>query len=93
MVTFTIGASCAFTASVVLLNHATGAIIRTIGVTIGGSKGTGRWLGVEILVTAGPAGLRFTLDGVSILVDEYSNKRLSKFYVADGTFEDFYCQD
>ena len=39
----------------------------------------------------GTEGLRFTLDGVYILVAEYSNKRLSKFRVSDGAFVDFYC--
>ena len=69
-------------ATVVLLSYATGAIIRTFG-----SRGTGRG---DIGNSAG--GLRFTLDGVYILVAEGSNDRLSKFCVSDGTFVDCYCE-
>ena len=69
-------------ATVVLLSYATGAVIRTFG-----SKGTGRGN-----IGGASQGLRFTLDGVYILVAEYSNKRLSKFRVSDGAFVDFYCE-
>jgi DNA-binding beta-propeller fold protein YncE len=69
-------------ATVVLLSYATGTIIRTFG-----SKGSGRGN-----IGTAAAGLRFTLDGVYILVAEYSNKRLSKFCVSDGAFVDFYCE-
>ena len=69
-------------ATVVLLSYATGVIIRTFG-----SQGTGRgYIGTQA------EGLRFTLDGVYILVAEYDNTRLSKFRVSDGAFVDFYCE-
>ena len=71
-----------FDAPVVLLSYASGAIIRTFG-----SHGTGRGN-----IGAQPGGLRFTLDGVYILVAEGTNKRLSKFRVSDGAFVDFYCE-
>ena len=70
------------TATVVLLSYATGTIIRTFG-----SKGIGRGN-----IGTYAKGLRFTLDGVYILVAEYTNKRLSKFRVSDGAFADFYCE-
>ena len=69
-------------ATVVLLSYSTGAIIRTFG-----SKGTGRGN-----IGTAAQGLRFTLDGVYVLVAEWSNKRLSKFRVSDGAFVDFYCK-
>ena len=71
-----------FDATVMLLSYATGTIIRTFG-----SKGTSRG---NIGTTA--QGLRFTLDGVHILVAECYNNRLSKFRVSDGSFVDFYCE-
>jgi DNA-binding beta-propeller fold protein YncE len=69
-------------ATVVLLSYATGLIIRTFG-----SDGTGRGN-----IGDGTEGLRFTLDGVYILVAEYSNERLSMFRLSDGAFVDFYCE-
>jgi DNA-binding beta-propeller fold protein YncE len=69
-------------ATVVLLSYATVAIIRTFG-----AEGFGR----SDIGTAAQ-GLRFTLDGVYILVAERTNRRLSKFRASDGTFIDFYCE-
>ncbi len=69
-------------ATVVLLCYATGTIIRTLG-----SKGTDRGY-----IGGFTEGLRFTLDGIYILVAERTNKRLSKFRVSDGAFVDFYCE-
>lgn len=74
-----VGTGCA---TVVLLSYATGAIIRTFG-----SKGSGRGN-----IGTYADGLRFTSDGQSILVAEYSNKRLSMFRVSDGALEDFCCE-
>ncbi len=69
-------------ATVVLLSYSTGGIIRTFG-TCGAGHGN---------IGTATQGLRFTLDGVYILVAEYDNKRLSKFRVPDGAFVDFYCE-
>ncbi len=69
-------------ATVVLLSYATGTIIRTFG-----SRGT-----CQGNIGGYTEGLRFTIDGVYILVAEHSNKRLSKFRVSDGAFVDFYCE-
>ena len=67
--------------TVVLLSYASGTIIRTFG-SLGGDRGN---IGT-------PAGVRFTLDGVYILVAELANGRLSKFRVSDGAFVEFYCE-
>ncbi len=67
--------------TVELLSYATGAIIRTFGSDGTGAGSIGR-----------TQGLRFTLDGVYILVAEGANKRLSKFRVSDGAFVDFCCE-
>jgi DNA-binding beta-propeller fold protein YncE len=69
-------------ATMALLSYATGVIIRTFG-----SKGTGRGN-----IGGSTASLRFSLDGVYILVAEGTNKRLSKFRVSDGAYVDFYCE-
>ena len=69
-------------ATVVLMSYATGAIIRTFGSNGTGRGNIGHWV----------EGLRFTLDGVYILVAEHSNERLSKFHVSDGAFVNFYCE-
>ncbi len=55
-------------ATIVLLSFATGTVIRAFG-----SKGIGRGN-----IGSFTEGLRFTLDGICILVAEYTNKRLSK---------------
>lgn len=69
-------------ASVLLLSYATGTLIRTIG-----SEGTGPGN-----IGGSTVGLCFTPDGHSILVAERENKRMSKFRLIDGAFEDFYCK-
>ena len=72
-----------YVGTVVLLSYSTGTIIRTIG-----SKGAGRGNIGNYAV-----GIRFSLDGGAILVAEHDNKRLSKFRMPNGEFEDFVCAD
>lgn len=72
-----------YVGTVVLLKYSTGAIIRSFA-----SKGAGRGNIGNYAV-----GIRFTLDGGSVVVAEHDNRRLSKFRVSDGSVEDCICVD
>lgn len=70
-----------YKATVVLLSYSSGATLRTIG-----TPGVGRGC-----IGGRAEGLRFTQSGLSIIVAEHANHRLSQFGVSDGAFEAHYC--